>query len=406
MRNTSQRTTVLERCLDAADLNRLARRRLPTPIADYVDGGADDERSIRRNEAAFDRWSFLPKALQDVSMPDTTTSLLGTRIGAPFGFSPTGYTRMIHPVGEIAVQSAADKHQLPYVLSTMATTSLEQLSGAQPRPDGLRWFQLYVWQDRGLTAELVQRAAYADYGVLEVAVDTAVSGNRLRDARSGLVIPPRISSRSIGGIGRKPRYWIPAMRAGLPQFAHAPDLAGSKASVRSIGSLFDSAVTWDVIEWLRDLWPGRLLLKGPISPADAVRAVRLGVDGVHLSNHGGRQLDRTVAPIDLVQPVRRAVGEGATVVVDSGFRTGADIVTALLLGADAAFVGRPYLWGLAAGGEAGVDRLTTILCSEVKRTMQLLGAPTVDALRPEMLLATTPDPSLSEARDQEEVIHG
>lgn len=366
------------------DFRLLARRALPRSVFDYVDGGADEETSLRANVAAFRRWRFVPRSLTDVSAPDLSTKILGRSAAAPLGLAPTGYTRMISALGEPAVVAAAASAGLPYVLSTMATTSLEDLAAAAH--DAERWFQLYVWKDRRLTELLVERAAQAGCPVLEIAVDTAVSGFRVRDVRNGLTIPPALTLSSLMDIGRRPRYWTSMLRHPALRFANVSSdgADGSPGyTIENITSQFDPAVTWDDVARVRDQWPGKLVVKGPISPQDAVRARELGVDGVHLSNHGGRQLDRTIAPIDLVSPVRAAVGADFTVLVDSGVRHGADIATALALGADACLIGRPYLWALAAGGQDGVTRLLQLLTGQLRRTMQLLGVTSVDQLRHE-----------------------
>lgn len=364
------------------DLERIARRALPRSVYDYVAGGAEEERSLSNNGAAIRRWRFAPTALADVTNADSRTSLFGHDARAPFGFAPTGYTRMIDTTGEPAVAAAAGAAGIPYVLSTMATTSLEDLATLSPSTD--RWFQLYVWKDRGLTRELVDRAQLAGYRVLEVAIDTAVAALRTRDVKSGFTIPPRLTLRSVFDIGTRPRYWWAMLRSPTLQFANVSSPSGSGASGYSIANItqqFDPGVTWSDLEEIRSHWHGPLVLKGPIGPADALRARDLGIDGVHLSNHGGRQLDRAVAPIDLVRPVRESVGPGMSVFVDSGFTHGADVATAIALGADAAFLGRAYLWGLAAGGRPGVDRVARIVHQELLRTMQLLGVSTIDELR-------------------------
>lgn len=366
------------------DFRLLARRALPRSVFDYVDGGADEETSLRANVDAFRRRRFVPRSLTDVSDPDLSTKILGQAVSAPLGLAPTGYTRMISPLGEPAVAAAAASAGLPYVLSTMATTSLEDVAAAAPEAE--RWFQLYVWKDRRLTELLVQRAAQAGYSVLEIAVDTAVSGFRVRDVRNGLTIPPALTLSGLVDIGTRPRYWTSMLRHPALRFANVGSGGSDGASgytIENITSQFDPAVTWDDVARIRDQWPGKLVVKGPVSARDAVRAKDLGVDGVHLSNHGGRQLDRAIAPIDLVEPVRSAVGEDFCVLVDSGVRHGADIATALALGADACLIGRPYLWALAAGGQEGVTRLLKLLTGQLRRTMQLLGVASVDELRHE-----------------------
>ncbi|ORA32819.1 alpha-hydroxy acid oxidase [Mycobacterium aquaticum] len=376
-----RRAAALEACKTLEDLHRLARRRLPRPVADYVDGGADEELSLADNVAAFRRWRFTPSVLIDVADVDTSTTLLGHHSALPLGLAPTGYTRMISPLGEPAVAAAAGRAGVPYVLSTMASTSLEDLA-AQRNADDDRWFQLYIWKDRDLTAQLVTRAAAAGYRVLEIAVDTAVSGHRVRDVRNGLTIPPQMTLKGLVDIGMRPAYWTKMLASPALQFANVTAGADSEGyTIENITKQFDASVTWEALGRIRDLWPGPIVLKGPLGPEDTVRARELGINGVHLSNHGGRQLDRTVAPVDLVAPVRDAAGADFAVFVDSGVRHGADIATALALGADAAFIGRPYLWGLVAGGHAGVDKAIGLLSDQFARTMALLGVASVDELR-------------------------
>lgn len=364
-----------------ADVHRAARRALPHGISDYVDGGADGEVSVSANAAAFDEFRWHPDALIPADAVDTSTTIAGERWAMPVGLAPTGYTRMIHPAGEIAVAEAAASAAAPYVLSTVATTTIEDVAAATRAP----WSQLYAMRDRAVTDDLVRRAEEAGSPVLEIAVDTAVAGNRVRDRRNGLVIPPRMTPSTVFGIAIKPRYWVGMLTNDSIDFAQvkASDRDGRLpgGSIADITAAFDGALDWDEIARIRSIWPRTLVLKGPIGPRDAERARDLGVDGIHLSNHGGRQLDRAVAPIDLVAPVRAAVGPHALVVVDSGVRSGGDVAIAIALGADAAFLGRPYLWGLAAGGREGVERVLEIVRAELARTMALVGTPSIEALR-------------------------
>lgn len=344
---------------------------------DYVDGGADEELSMAANREAFTQWRFVPRALVDVSAADTSARVLDRILPMPLVLAPTGYTRMMHPDGEIGVARAAKRYGLPYTLSTMATTSIEDLAAAAG-PD--RWFQLYILKDPGLTTELVDRAAACGYRVLVATVDTGVAGHRSRDERNGLVIPPELTMRSIASIASRPGYWMRMLRS--PAIVFANFAAGHPSmTIEETISLFSPAVTWDDIAALRERWTGKLVIKGPLGPADASRAVEAGADGVQLSNHGGRQLDRAVSPADLIAPVREAVGPGCCVLVDSGIRHGADIVTAVALGADAGVIGRAYLYGLMAGGEAGVAKTLDLLATQFTRTLQLLGIACLADLR-------------------------
>jgi L-lactate dehydrogenase (cytochrome) len=366
----------LSACHDLADLRAAGRRLTPRPVFDYVEGGADEELSVRANTRAFRRWRFQPRALVNVSGPDTSAAFLGSVAPLPLALAPTGYTRMMHPAGEIAAARAAQRHGLPYTLSTMATTTIEAVSESV-QPD--LWFQLYILRDSGLNKELVDRAAAAKYRVLVVTVDCFVTGHRSRDRRNGLVIPPELTARTLASIAGKPGYWIRMLRSPAIDFANFT--GHSAVTIEDTGQLFNPAITWDDIADLRARWPGRLVIKGPLGPADAARAVAAGADGVQLSNHGGRQLDRTVPPADMITCVREAVGPDVCVLVDSGIRHGSDIAVALALGADACAIGRAYLYGLMAGGEPGVNKALDILADQFKRTMQLLGVPSVAELR-------------------------
>src|SRR5580700_10390680 len=371
-------------CHDIGDMRKAARRVIPRPVFDYVDGGADEELSMAANIRAFRRWRFQPRALVDVSGVDTSTSILDRAVPLPLALAPTGYTRMMHPAGEIGAARAAQRHGLPYTLSTMATTTIEAVAEAA-QPD--LWFQLYILRDRGLTKELVDRAAAAGYRALVVTVDTFVTGHRTRDRRHGLTIPPELTARTLASIAGKPGYWMRMLRNPAIDFAN---FAGRPAvTIEGTGSLFDPGIDWNDIAELRARWPGKLVIKGPLGPADARLAVAAGADGLQLSNHGGRQLDRAVPSADLIAVVREAVGPEVSVLVDSGIRHGSDIAVALALGADACAIGRAYLYGLMAGGELGVDKALDILAEQLRRTMQLLGVRSVAELRaagPELLV--------------------
>ena len=367
----------LDGCHDVHDLRACARRLTPRPVFDYVDGGADEELSMAANRDAFTQWRFVPRALVDVSAPDTSALVLDRVLPLPLVLGSTGYTRMMHPAGEIGVARAAGRRGLPYTLSTMATTSIEDLAAAAD-PD--RWFQLYILKDDGLNAELVDRAAASGYRVLVVTVDTVVAGHRSRDRHNGLVIPPELTARSIASIASRPAYWMRMLRS--PAVVFANFAVGHPAmTIEETISLFSPAITWDDIAALRERWSGKLVIKGPLGAADARQAVQAGADAVQLSNHGGRQLDRAVPPADLITEVREALGPSVCVLVDSGIRHGADIATGIALGADAGVIGRAYLYGLMAGGEPGVDKALNLLATQFKRTLQLLGVSSVADLR-------------------------
>ena len=374
----------LAACHDIADLRAMGRRLTPRPVFDYVDGGADEELSVRANTRSFRRWRFQPRTLVNVSEADISARFLDSDVPLPLALAPTGYTRMMHPAGEIGAARAAQRHGLPYTLSTMATTPIEAVAQAA-QPD--LWFQLYIVRDSGLNKELVDRAASAGYRVLVVTVDCFVTGHRTRDHRNGLVIPPALTPRTLASIASKPGYWVRMLRSpaiGFANFAH------SNVTIESTGQLFNPAISWDDIAELRARWPGKLVIKGPLGPADARRATAAGADGLQLSNHGGRQLDRAVPPADTIRAIRETVGPDVSVLVDSGIRHGSDIAVALALGADGCAIGRAYLYGLMAGGEAGIDKALDILAVQFRRTMQLLGVRSVAELRaagPELLVS-------------------
>ncbi len=373
----------LAHCHDIADLRRAARRLIPRPVFDYVDGGADEELSLAGNVEAFRRWRFVPRALVDASAVDTAGQVLGHPVPLPLVLAPAGFTRLAHPGGEIAAARAAARHGLPYTLSTMANTSITDLAAAVR---GDLWFQLYILADGGMTRELVDRAAAGGYRVLVVTVDTAVAGRRVRDARNGLTVPPELTVRTIASIGSHPAYWVRMLRS--PAIRSANLGVRDSLTIPGTARYFRRDISWDDIAALRQRWAGKLVIKGPLGAADARRAAEAGADGVQLSNHGGRQLDRAAAPIDLLPAVRDAVGQDLTVLVDSGVRHGADIATAVALGADAVAIGRAYLYGLMAAGEPGVDKALDLLAEQFRRTMQLLGVTSVAELRkhgPELL---------------------
>jgi L-lactate dehydrogenase (cytochrome) len=373
-------TRRLAACLNVDDVRLMAKRRLPRAVFDYVDGGADEEITQRENRTAFQAWRFSPLALRDVGDTLVTTGLFGRQYGAPLGLCPTGYSRMMHPLGEVAVARAAGARHLPYALAMAGTTSVEDLASTGHED---LWFQIFVLRDRGLTRSLVERAELSGYRVLEVTVDTVVSGKRERDVRNGLTVPPSLRARTLFDLALHVSYWSKMLRGPALRFANLgqPPAGQDKVSPSNMANLFDPGVTWDDIAEVRTWWHGRILLKGPLGPADAKRAVALGVDGVHLSNHGGRQLDRSLPTAELVRPVRDALGDDAAIVVDSGIRHGADVAVAVALGADLCAVGRPYLYGLAAAGERGVGRVLDLFIEQLQRTMQLAGVASIGELR-------------------------
>jgi L-lactate dehydrogenase (cytochrome) len=370
-------------CYDVSDLRRAAKRRIPRPVFDYVDGAADEEIASAANTAAFRSWRFLPRVLAGVASAETAAPVFGSTLPVPMLLGPAGYTRMMHPDGEIGAARSALRHGIPYTLSTMASTGIEELragvAGAAPDGDGDLWFQLYLTRNRPQAFDLVSRAADNGFSTLVVTVDTIVAGNRVRDLRNGLSIPPALTLSTVASVAMKPSYWYHLLAG--PALDYANFAGRAPTTVMKTADFFDADLNWSDISDLRSRWAGKLLLKGPVGPADARRALELGVDGVQLSNHGGRQLDRTVAPADLIAPVREAVGPSFTVLVDSGVRHGADVAVAMALGADAAVLGRAYLYGLMVGGEAGVDRALDLLSRQFLSTMQFLGVTSVAELR-------------------------
>ncbi len=367
--------TRLDRANNVADLRLVARGRLPRPIFDYIDGGADDEISLRRNVGAFADYELVPDVLNDVSDIRTETRIFGQSSQWPLMLSPTGLTRMFHGQAELAVARAAARHGLLYSLSTMGTTRLEDLARAHAGP---KVFQIYIFKDRGLTAEFVARCRDAGFHGLALTVDAPVAGNRERDRVSGLSLPPTLTLRSLLSFALHPGWSIPALtgsRFDLANVSHKVDAlaSGPMSLFDYIGGQFDRSVGWRDVEWLAREWNGPLAIKGVMTPEDARRSIASGATGVMISNHGGRQLDGAPAPIDQIMAVRDAVGDAPDVICDGGIRRGSDVVKALALGATACSIGRPYLYGLAAGGEPGVDRLLTLLKDEFVRTLTLAG---------------------------------
>lgn len=359
-----------------ADLRALARRRVPRAVFDFVDGGAEAEVSMARNHAAWRDVRFHPQILRDVGEVTLSRSLLGARANLPIVLAPTGFTRMMHHEGERAAARAAARAGIPYVLSTVGTTSVEDLVEASPA--GRKWFQLYPRRDREISEALVARALAAGYDALVLTLDTAVSGARFRDVRNGFTIPPRIGPKTLADMARHPRWWLNLITTEPLRFASFDDWQGTAAEVAN--NMFDPTLGIDDFRRLRASWPHPLLVKGVQTVADAQRVLDAGADGVVLSNHGGRQLDRSESPLRLLPEVRAAVGERPEVYVDGGVTSGADVCAAVALGATGVFVGRAYLYGLMAGGEPGVDRALDIVRTDIARTLRLLGVPAIDAL--------------------------
>lgn len=367
----------LARAASITDLRRLAMRRAPRAVFDYTDGAAGDELSLSRSREAYSRVEFSPRVLQDVSQVDTSTTILGQWSAAPWALAPTGFTRMMHTEGEGAVARVAARTGVPYALSTMGTTSIEDLATAAP--DARRWFQLYLWRDRAASRDLVERAQAAGYEALVLTVDTPVAGPRLRDIRNGLTIPPTLSLRTFAEGALHPAWWLDLFTTEPLEFASLNRFEGTVAEL--VGTMFDPAASMADLTWIRELWDGPLVVKGIQTVVDARAVVDAGADALVVSNHGGRQLDRAPVPLEVLPSVVDAVGDRAEVYLDGGILSGGDIVAAVALGARAALVGRAYLYGLMAGGERGVQRAAEILQHEVSSTLALLGVSRVQDLR-------------------------
>ena len=366
------------------DLRERARRRLPRAVFDYIDGGAEDELTLRRNREGFERITFRPRVLVDASARDQSTTVLGQRLETPLILAPTGLCGMAAPRGELLAARAALRAGAIFTLSTMSAVSIEEVASQVPGP---HWFQLYVWRDRDLTRSLVERAAKAGYRAMMLTVDVPVPGQRERDVRNGATIPPRVTVRNALDVARKIGWLYRTARAPRIDFANVRNSSGdARGAFLSLGafvsSQFDPSVSWKDLAWFRSIWPGPLLLKGIMSAQDARLAVEHGVDAVIVSNHGGRQLDGLPGAIEVLPEVVAAVRGHTEVIFDGGIRRGSDVVKAIALGARACMIGRPYLYGMGAAGQAGVERAIDILRTEIDRVQALVGRPTLADLDP------------------------
>jgi L-lactate dehydrogenase (cytochrome) len=380
------RLSAVERRLASAatvwDLRSLARRHVPRAVFDYVDGAAESEISLRRSRDAFAHVEFVPSVLTDVSAVDTSTTILGRRSAMPLVFAPTGFTRLMHHDGEPAVARVAGELGIPYALSTLGTTSPEDVAAAAPDTD--KWFQLYLWNDREAGVELVRRAKAAGFTTLILTVDTPVAGARLRDVHNGFTIPPTLSARTVLDMAMHPGWWFNKLTTEPLRFAVFSETQGTVADL--INRVFDPTITIADLGWLRDEWNGPIVIKGIQTVADARAVVDAGMDAVVISNHGGRQLDRAPIPLEQLPAIAEAIGHKAEVFIDGGVLNGADVVAAVARGARAVMVGRAYLYGLMAGGERGVARAGELIRQEFVRTMRLLGVASVPDLKPERAL--------------------
>ncbi|MGH3559536.1 MAG: alpha-hydroxy acid oxidase [Mycobacterium sp.] len=370
------------RRLDAAltihDLRRLAQRRTPRAAFDYTDGAAEDEVSLERARQAFGDIELHPTILRDVTNVRTGWDVLGQPVALPFAIAPTGFTRLMHTEGEIAGACAAAAAGIPFSLSTLGTASIEDVAAAIPQ--GRKWFQLYMWRDRDRSMALVRRAADAGFDTLLVTVDVPVAGARLRDTRNGMSIPPALTLRTVLDAARRPRWWFDLLTTEPLAFASLDRWSGTVGEY--LDTMFDPSVTFADLAWIKTQWPGKLVVKGIQTLDDARAAVGHGADGIVLSNHGGRQLDRARVPFHLLPSVARELGGDTEILLDTGIMSGADVVAAVALGARCTLVGRAYLYGLMAGGGAGVRRAIEILSGQLTRTMRLLGVTCLEELSP------------------------
>lgn len=365
----------LNRCFNIGDLKKKAKKNLPATMYNYMVGGADDEWSLKRNNSAFEDYQLMPNQLNDVSAVDISTSVLGCDLKMPFLLAPTGMSRLFHHDKEFAVARAAEKMGTLYSLSTMATTSMEDISRTISSD---KMFQIYIFKDRELTREYVKRAKAGGYKALCLTVDTAIAGNRERDHYYGMSMPPKFTIKSMLSYMSHWQWAFNLLRNAdfkLANVSHRADplSQGAMSLIQYVNSQFDASVTWDDVAWLCEQWDGPFVVKGSQSVFDAKKIVEVGASAMMVSNHGGRQLDFAPAPIDCIAPIRDAIDDSLELIVDGGIRRGSDIVKALALGANACSIGRPYLYGLAAGGQAGVEKAITLLSSEVERTVALLG---------------------------------
>jgi len=365
----------LDRVFNIEDLRRIARRKLPKPLFNYIDGGADDESNVLGNARAYDSVRLLPEYLVDVASIDTTTKVLGREISMPLFLAPTGMTRLFHHDGETAVSRAAAAAGTYYSLSTVGSTSIEDVAAACSGP---KCFQIYVMKDRSLTREFIQRCKDAKYDALTLTVDIPVAGNRERELRYGFSMPPKLNLAGIIGFAARPGWVYRALthpKAILANVAHKIHEGSSQSTslIEYIATQFDPAVTWEDLEWMIAEWGGPFAIKGILSPADARRAVDRGVTAIMVSNHGGRQLDGTLSAFDALGPILDEVGGECEVICDGGVRRGTHVLKALARGATACSMGRPYLFGLAAGGQSGVARAIELLRAEIVRGMGLIG---------------------------------
>ncbi|WP_295818167.1 alpha-hydroxy acid oxidase [uncultured Microbacterium sp.] len=368
----------LDAALTISDLRTIAKRRTPKAAFDYTDGAAEGELSLARARQAFQDVEFHPDILRPAAEVDMSTEILEGPSALPFGIAPTGFTRLMQTEGETAGAGAAGAAGIPFTLSTLGTTSIEDVKAANPH--GRNWFQLYVMREREISYGLVKRAAAAGFDTLQFTVDTPVAGARLRDKRNGFSIPPQLTVGTIINAIPRPWWWIDFLTTPKLEFASLSTTGGTVGEL--LNAAMDPTISYDDLDVIREMWPGKIVVKGVQNVEDSKRLIDRGVDGIILSNHGGRQLDRAPIPFHLLPEVVREVGKDATVMIDTGIMNGADIVAAVAMGAKFTLIGRAYLYGLMAGGRQGVDRTIEILRTEIERTMKLLGVSTLAELEP------------------------
>jgi L-lactate dehydrogenase len=385
----------LGNALTIYDLRKIAKRRTPASAFDYTDGAAEEEISIARARQAFEDVEFHPSILKDASEIDMSTSILGGPSSLPFGIAPTGFTRLMQTEGEVAGAGAAGAAGIPFCLSTLGTTSIEDVKATNPT--GRNWFQLYVMRKREISYGLVERAAQAGFDTLFFTVDTPVAGNRMRDVRHGFSIPPQLTVKTVLDAIPRPWWWIDFLTTPPLEFASLSSTGGTVGEL--LNNAMDPTISFDDLKTIREMWPGKLAVKGVQNLEDSKKLADLGVDAIVLSNHGGRQLDRAPVPFLLLPEVAREVGKDVEIMVDTGVMNGADIVAALALGADFTLIGRAYLYGLMAGGRAGVDRTIEILRSQIERTMKLLQVTSIEELGPQHVTQLTRFNRVDSSRD-------
>lgn len=367
-------------------MRRLAKKRLPRALFEYIDGVAEDGMTGKANRTSFDNYQLVPRTLVDVANIDCSISVIGQKTSSPIILCPTAFTRAFHHQGEVAVANAAKNAGLIYTLSTVSNTSIEDIADV----GGARWFQIYVYKDRSLVKDLIERCKLTNYQALCLTVDASTPGNREQDLRNGLVIPPKPSLATILDAAMHP-YWCwhmltsPSIVTANIKGNSRLDSSNAKALLKYMHEQLDVSVSWDDVAWMMEQWQGPFLIKGIIHVEDAIQAADLGVHGIVVSNHGGRQLDHAPATLDVLPDIVDAVGNRCEIIIDSGFRRGTDIIKALALGAKACMIGRPYLYGLAAGGEAGVEKSLRLLNEELQRNMRLLGCTSISQLNPSCL---------------------